>query len=259
MIDILQKIAQYKIEEVRKSKEIRPLEKLKEKPFYTRDCYSAKAAILKSETGIIAEFKRKSPSKPSINLEAVSTQIIPSYADHGASAISILTDNHFFGGDIAFMSENREVEVPFLRKEFIIDAYQVYEAKAYGADFILLIAAILTKEQIITFTDLTHELGMEVLLEFHAGEELDKMYKAVDLVGINNRNLKTFEVNLNHAIQMRASLSNNHICVAESGIQSVEDYIQLKHNGFDAFLMGEYFMKHSNPGLALETFIQNVK
>lgn len=259
MIDILQKIAAHKKNEVVASQEQMAIEDLMLKPLFDRKCYAVKEAIENNEYGIIAEFKRKSPSKPAIHLEAKPTEVIPSYEANGAAAISVLTDLHFFGGNIEFLSQNRNVQVPLLRKDFIIDAYQIYEAKAYGADFILLIAAILTQKQIIAFTDLAHRLGLEVLLEFHAGEEFEKLYPPVDLVGINNRNLRTFEVNLNHSIAMREKIGEKHLCVAESGIHSVEDYHLLHKNGFNAFLMGEYFMQYANPGEALKQFIHQIK
>lgn len=258
MIDILKKIAAHKVKEVEKAKNLQAIERLQKKPFFSRDCFSARAAIQSNDFGIIAEFKRSSPSKPNINLTARPQDIIPAYVQQGAAVVSVLTDEHFFNGSLDFLTISRHVNAPLLRKDFIIDPYQIYEAKANGADLILLIAALLGKSQIEAYTKLAHDLGMEVLLEFHAGEDFDKYYSAVDLVGINNRNLRTFEVDIHHSIKMRQILKHD-ICIAESGIHSVETYLKLQKNGFNGFLMGEYFMKHDEPAEALAQFISQIR
>ena len=258
MINILNEIAQHKLGEVSEAKSKMPLEKLQQLPFYNRRCLSAKQSIAQSQNGIIAEFKRKSPSQPNINLDAKVEQVAKDYSDNGAAAISILTDQKYFGGNFNFLEQARGNETPLLCKEFIIDSYQIHQAKAHGADFILLITALLSKAQIREFTKIAKDLGLEVLLEFHAGEEFEKLIYEVDLVGINNRNLKTFEVNLQHSITMRNRLPKDRIVIAESGIHSVEDYKLLKQNGFEGFLIGEYFMKHEKPGQALKQFIQSI-
>lgn len=258
MINILNKIARHKLLELGEAKRKVPLEKLQQLKFYKRTCLSAKQSIAQSHNGIIAEFKRKSPSQPNINLGAKVEQVIKDYSDNAAAAISILTDQKYFGGSFNFLEQARNNDTPLLCKEFIIDSYQIHQAKAHGADFILLIAALLSKAQIREFTKIAKDLGLEVLLEFHAGEEFEKLIDDVDLVGINNRDLKTFEVNLQHSITMRNRLPEERLVIAESGIHSVEDYKLLKQNGFDGFLIGEYFMKQENPGQALKHFIQSI-
>ncbi|MDG4945096.1 indole-3-glycerol phosphate synthase TrpC [Weeksellaceae bacterium KMM 9713] len=258
MINILNEIAQHKLREVSEAKSKVPLEKLQQLPFYNRTCLSAKQSIAQSQNGIIAEFKRKSPSQPNINLDAKVEQVAKDYSGNGAAAISILTDQKYFGGNFNFLEQARENDTPLLCKEFIIDSYQIHQAKAHGADFILLIAALLSKSQICEFTKTAKNLGLEVLLEFHAGEEFEKLIDEVDLVGINNRDLKTFDVNLQHSIAMRNRLPKDRIVIAESGIHSVEDYKLLKQNGFDGFLIGEYFMKQEAPGQALKQFILSI-
>ncbi|MDG4950185.1 indole-3-glycerol phosphate synthase TrpC [Weeksellaceae bacterium KMM 9724] len=258
MINILNEIAQHKLREVSEVKSKVPLGKLQQLPFYNRTCLSAKQSMAQSQNGIIAEFKRKSPSQPNINLDAKVEQVAIDYSDNGAAAISILTDQKYFGGSFNFLEQARENDTPLLCKEFIIDSYQIHQAKAHGADFILLIAALLSKAQILEFTKIAKDLGLEVLLEFHAGEEFEKLINEVDLVGINNRDLKTFEVDLQHSIAMRNRLPEDRIVIAESGIHSVEDYKLLKQNGFDGFLIGEYFMKQEKPGQALKQFIQSI-
>ena len=214
---------------------------------------------MKAKSGIIAEFKRKSPSKGLINGEADVLEVTKSYENFGASGISVLTDFDFFGGSVQdVLTIRNEIKIPLLRKDFMIDEYQFYEAKSIGADVILLIAACLSPSQVKDFTCLSHELGMEVLLEIHTESELTHFNKDIDLVGINNRNLKDFKVDLQHSVHLKNFLPKETLSLAESGIYSVEDFRFLKEKGFDGFLMGEYFMKNQNPGKAFEEFVNNL-
>ena len=209
-----------------------------------------------NSTGIIAEFKRKSPSKGIINNTAQVEAVTKAYAENGASGVSVLTDELFFGGSKNDFLKTRDIiEIPLLRKDFMIDEYQFIEAKAWGADVVLLIAAILSPRQVRDFTNLSHDLSMQVLLELHDETELDHVYHEVDMVGINNRNLKTFEVDIEQSIRMANYLDKDFTKIAESGISSIETLKYFKNNGFQGFLMGEYFMKNMNPAHAFKDFI----
>ncbi len=257
----LDKIIKYKREEVEERKELHPIKLLKKSIYYQSECISLKEYILrKDKSGIIAEFKRKSPSKGLINEFANVEQTSIGYMQAGASALSVLTDQHFFGGSSKDLITARKFNYcPILRKDFIISEYQITEAKSIGADAILLIAAILTIEEIKQFTGLAHKLGMEVLLEIHNEEELAKYIPEIDLIGINNRNLKTFEVNFDHAIQLATKLPYEAIKIAESGIQNATDIHLLKEKGFHGFLIGERFMKHALPERECKRFVEQLK
>ena len=257
-MNILEKIIAQKKQEVTLAKKSVSLNELRDSEFFARPTFSLKES-LRSKSGIIAEFKRQSPSKGVINDSANVSEVAEKYEISGASAVSVLTDTHFFGGNFNDILQVRKaVQIPILRKDFMIDAYQFYEAKALGADVILLIAACLTPTQVQEFTDLSHELGLEVLLEIHNEDELQYIIKDIDLVGINNRNLKDFKVDLQHSVSLKNLLPKEMRSVAESGIYSIEDFKYLKEQGFDGFLMGEYFMKNENPGEAFEDFIKNI-
>ena len=257
-MNILDKIIEQKKQEVAEAKKKVSLTQLKDSAFFNRKTFSLKESV-ESGSGIIAEFKRQSPSKGIINDEAGVLDVAKSYQKFGASGISILTDSEFFGGKLGDVLKVRdEISIPILRKDFMIDEYQFYEAKANGADVILLIAACLSPNQVQEFTQLSHELGLEVLLEIHTEEELKHFNKEIDLVGINNRNLKDFKVDLQHSVNLKNLLSTEVLAVAESGIYSVEDFKFLKEKGFDGFLMGEYFMRDENPGSTFEEFVFNV-
>jgi indole-3-glycerol phosphate synthase len=217
-------------------------------------------ASIKNKSGIIAEFKRQSPSKGIINDKISPLEVVSAYENFGASGISILTDTDFFGGSFKdILSVRDQITIPILRKDFMIDEYQFYEAKSMGADVILLIAACLTPTQVLEFTDLSHELGLEVLLEIHTEEELEHFHSGIDMVGINNRNLKDFKVDLQHSINLKNQLPKEIVSVAESGIYTIEDFSFLKEKGFDGFLMGEYFMRNENPAKAFEEFVDHIK
>lgn len=257
-MNILETIIQRKREEVSASKSTVSVQQLKDSDLFGRKSLSLKESII-TGSGIIAEFKRKSPSKGMINDIISPLEVVSAYEKSGASGISILTDRDFFGGsseDIIKVREN--VGIPILRKDFMIDEYQLYEAKSLGADVILLIAACLSPSQVNDFTGLAHELDMEVLLEIHTEEELEHLNPDIDLAGINNRNLKDFKVDLQHSVNLKNQLPGNVLSIAESGIYSVEDFNYLKEQGFDGFLMGEYFMKNKNPGAKFAEFVSSI-
>lgn len=257
-MNILNKIIATKKEEVAAAKKLKTLSELKDSEFFRRETFSLKQN-LKTKTGIITEFKRKSPSKGIINAHSEIKDVVKNYETNGASGISILTDQDYFGGSSAdILAVRNTVEIPILRKDFMVDEFQFYEAKAMGADVVLLIAACLSPAQVQEFTKLSHQLGLEVLLEIHSESELQHFNPEIDLVGINNRNLKNFEVDLQHSVDLKNLLPKNVLSVAESGIYSREDFKFLKEKGFDGFLMGEYFMKNENPGVAFAEFVKSI-
>ncbi|WP_407403076.1 indole-3-glycerol phosphate synthase TrpC [Chryseobacterium sp.] len=258
-MNILETIIERKKQEVANAKSQKSIAELKNSQFYGRKSYSLNET-LKTKSGIIAEFKRKSPSKGIINDTFTSLEIVSQYEKYGASAVSILTDSHFFGGSFNDIVEVRNhIQIPILRKDFMIDEYQFYEAKSLGADVVLLIAVCLSPSQVLEFTELAHQLDLEVLLEIHTEEELIHINKNIDLVGINNRNLKDFKVDLEHSVALKNQLPKDILTVAESGIYSEEDFLYLKNKGFDGFLMGEYFMKDQNPGEKFGDFTNKIQ
>ncbi len=259
-MNILDTIVAAKKFEVEERKQIKSLDQLEKEPYFQRNPLSL-ADFLKdpAKTGIIAEFKRKSPSKGIINGTATVQDVTAAYAKGGASAISILTDERFFGGSIMDLQDARHLGIPLLRKDFIVDPYQIYEAKAIGADIILLIAACLDPKQVISFAALAQELGLSVLLELHDEEELEHVCEYTPIIGINNRNLKTFEVNIEKSLQMASRLPSAALKVAESGIDKVATIKMFRENGFDGFLIGEQFMKAPDPATAFENFINELK
>jgi indole-3-glycerol phosphate synthase len=225
------------------------------------DRKSFKQALMDSNSGIIAEFKRKSPSKGWINKDADVTSIVESYEAAGAAAISCLTDEPFFGGSFEDFKKAREVvkRIPLLRKDFILNEYQLFQSKIIGADVVLLIAACLTAEEIARFTSIAHDLDMEVLLEIHEESELSSICPDVDVIGINNRNLKTFVTDINCSLDLANKIPDNFIKISESGLSDPETVIQLRQAGFRGFLMGENFMKTSDPGETLMGFIERIR
>jgi indole-3-glycerol phosphate synthase len=257
---ILDQIIKHKRKEVADNIATRPIKSLEQSIYFNSPCVSLKEYILrKDKSGIIAEFKRKSPSKGMINEYADVEKISIGYMQAGASALSVLTDQHFFGGKNEDLSVARKFNFcPILRKDFIVNEYQIIEAKSIGADAILLIAAVLTKEEIKQFSTLAHQLGLEVLLEIHDTSELEKYDAEISLVGINNRNLNTFEVDLNHSISLSQQLPVETIKIAESGINNFENIQLLKSHGFDGFLIGEHFMKTAAPELTCKKFIEQL-
>ena len=260
MAHILDEIVAFKRMEVGASKTKASLDELQGSRYYTRHCASLVAALTEAKSsGIISEFKRKSPSKGWIHAQADVSQIVKAYDLAGVAGISCLTDNNFFGGSKAdFEAARHSTKKPILRKEFIIDSYQIHESKAMGADVILLIASILKAEEIKEYTDLAHELGMEVLLELHDKKELERIYDKADLIGVNNRNLKTFHVSIEHSLSMKKDLPNSSVLVSESGLNEVEKVQELYEKGYRGFLMGEYFMKDDAPGKTAKEFISKL-
>ena len=259
---ILDKIIEAKKGEVAHQKKVVDIEMLKEVPDFDRECISLKANLLKvGSSGIIAEFKQKSPSKGDINLSAKVEEVTKAYVEAGAAGLSVLTESKFFGGHQANLVKAREInsEIPILRKKFMIYPYQLTEAKAYGADVILLIAACLETEQAEMLAKEAKNLGLEVLMEIHNAEELEKVNDFVDIVGVNNRNLKTFDVDVETSVKLAKLIPERFVKISESGLAGVETIHYLRQNGFKGFLIGETFMKTTNPGEACKKFIEVLK
>lgn len=254
-MNILEKIIEQKRKEVDQRKSDVSIEALVKGRYFSRPTLSLRRSVLdKNKTGIIAEYKRRSPSKGIINERNTVEAVTKAYTGYGASGISVLTDYPFFGGSLDDLMAARDNGVPLLRKDFTIDEYQLFEAKAYGADVILLIAACLSPQRVKELAAEAKKLGLEVLLELHDETELGHICDAVDLVGVNNRNLKTFEVNLEHSVRLAEKIDDKFIKVAESGINDVKNIKYLKQFGFRGFLIGEYFMKQENPMEAFKKF-----
>lgn len=256
---ILDEINKNKRREVAEAKKLVSIEQLKFSPFFKRKTNSLKAALKAAgASGIIAEYKTKSPSKGVINEQAEVVEVSSAYTAAGVSGISVLTDRKYFGGAFEDLAKARSANstTPILRKDFMLDPYQVYEAKAHGADLILLIAASLSKEEMLELSETAKELDLEVLVEVHTEEEIEKLNPLVDIVGVNNRNLKTFEVDLETSVKLGSLLPQDMVRISESGLSSVENIHYLRQAGFDGFLMGENFMKTENPGQACKEFIE---
>ncbi|MFO7827090.1 MAG: indole-3-glycerol phosphate synthase TrpC [Bacteroidales bacterium] len=260
-MDILSKIINHKKDEVSERKSLYPVKLLEKSIYFNTKPISLKDYLLrKDKSGIIAEFKTKSPSSGDINPYANVADISVKYMQSGASALSILTDSKFFGGSLNNLIVARKYNYcPILQKDFIIDEYQVIEAKSYGADVILLIAHVLSKTKIKQLTRLARSLNLEVLFEIHHKKELDKMNECIDIVGVNNRNLKTFDVDIQNSIKMTEFIPDHFLKVSESGIKTAADIIELKKYGYNGFLMGEHFMKTTDPGKACNALIRQLK
>jgi len=245
MQDILQQIIAHKREEVAALYAKKP---------------SLREALLASDTGIIAEFKRRSPSKGWIKEDGRADIIPLSYQQKGAAALSILTDEHYFGGSDEYIRQARKsgVTLPVLYKNFVIDEAQLYAAALYGASAVLLIAACLSKQDCKRMMDKAHQLGMEVLLEMHSEQELEYAELCPDLCGINNRNLGSFVTDVDNSFRLAELLPHDTVKVSESGISNPETVRALRQAGFRGFLIGETFMKTSNPGDALAVFISKL-
>ncbi|WP_291583663.1 indole-3-glycerol phosphate synthase TrpC [Bacteroides sp.] len=259
MPDILSEIIANKRIEVELQKQSIAIEQLYEGVSDTPPTRSMKQALATSSSGIIAEFKRRSPSKGWIKETASPEGIIPDYAAAGASALSILTDEKFFGGTLRDIRVARPlVNLPILRKEFIIDEYQLYQARIVGADAVLLIAAALEQDECHALTDKAHELGLEVLLEIHSADELTYINKETDMIGINNRNLGSFHTDVANSFCLAEHLPEDIIRVSESGLSQPETVSQLRNAGFRGFLIGETFMRTGQPGETLKDFIDKI-
>ena len=260
-MDLLGKILEHKSKEVAYRKTLYPVKQLEQSVLFSRPTFSLKNALLQqNKSGIIAEFKRQSPSKGVINAAADVEEVSKGYVSAGAVALSILTDKEFFGGSNSDLICARGVsECPILRKDFVIDEYQIIEAKSIGADVVLLIAAGLPARQLHTLADFAHSLNLEVLLEVHSLEELQlNLSTQADLIGVNNRNLKTFEVNLDISRLLSKYIPKEMVKISESGITYPETVIELRKFGYGGFLMGENFMKHNRPELAAKDFIESL-
>lgn len=257
-MNILEKIVEQKKKEVAERKSLYPIKLLEQSIFFSSPTVSLKKYVLRKDlSGIIAEIKRKSPSKGVINPYVSIERTSIGYMQAGASALSILTDKEFFGGSNDDLMVARKFNYcPILRKDFTIDEYQIIEAKSIGADAILLIAAILDGQQQKQLASFAHSLGLEVLLELHTKEELNPdLFSKVDLIGVNNRDLKTFEVSTDVSKRLSKLIPGGIVKISESGISSPETIHELRQFGFDGFLMGENFMKHGRPEIAAKEFI----
>lgn len=259
-MNILDKIIFDKRREVILKKSIIPVSQLEASVFFDRKTISLSEKLRNSTSGIIAEHKRRSPSKAEINYGFTVEEVVKGYESAGACGISVLTDGKYFGGSLDdLLLARASVNIPLLRKEFIVDEYQILEAKAHGADLILLIAAVLTREEIKSFSQFAKSLGLEVLLEVHNQEELDKsIMPTLDMIGVNNRNLKTFEVSLDFSKQLASLIPDEFVKVSESGISSIDAIKELKPYGYKGFLIGENFMKTKNAGEAAKEFISKL-
>jgi indole-3-glycerol phosphate synthase len=258
---ILEKISQHKQKEVSERKALYPSKLLEQSIYFNTPSVSLKKYLLRPDkSGIIAEFKRHSPSKGDINPYASVEKTSIGYMQAGASALSVLTDKKFFNGKNTDLTEARKFNFcPILRKDFIVDEYQIVEAKSIGADAILLIAECLDKAQVDQFSNLAKSLGLEVLMEVHSIDQLAKLTPNIDMVGVNNRNLKTFEVSIENSKELYSAIPNNFIKISESGINNPASIMELKEVGFQGFLIGEHFMKSANPAKACREFIREVK
>lgn len=259
-MNTLQKIIEHKRIEVKEREALYPIELLKQSKYFNSPTVSLSGYLTRPDkSGIIAEFKKQSPSAGVINkyLSVEKTSI--GYMQAGASALSILTDKTFFGGSSDDLTTARKYNFcPILRKDFIINEYQIIESKSIGADAILLIAAVLSKEEIIQLTDAAHKLGLEVLLELHHPDELSKLYEKVNVVGVNNRDLNTMKIDIQQSILMSELIPKNMIKVSESGIENSDTIIKLKSLGYNGFLIGSHFMKQPHPHLACKEFIKEL-
>lgn len=259
-MNILDKIIADKKREVELKKSIIPISQFEASVLFNSRTYSLVKLLKNSLSGIIAEHKRRSPSKEVINNNHSVEDVVLGYQNAGVCGISVLTDTTYFGGSLEdLLLAKASVNIPLLRKEFIIDEYQILEAKAHGADVILLIAAVLSRKEIKKLSDFAQSLGLEVLLEVHNIEELETaIMPSLDMIGVNNRNLKTFEVNLDYSKELASKIPDEFVKISESGISSFEAVKELQQYGFQGFLMGEHFMESENPGLEAQKFIQKM-
>ncbi|WP_111684412.1 indole-3-glycerol phosphate synthase TrpC [Winogradskyella tangerina] len=260
-MNILDKIVADKRNEVALRKSLIPTNQLEASILFHRETYSLSNALKNSTSGIIAEHKRRSPSKSVINQNLNVQDVASGYEAAGVCGMSVLTDGKYFGGALDdLLLARASLKLPLLRKEFIIDPYQIIEAKAYGADVILLIAAILSRSEIKEFSELAKSLNLDVLLEVHNEEELHKsIMPSLDMLGVNNRNLKTFEVSLDTSKQLSSIIPDDFVKVSESGISSVRAIKELQTYGYKGFLIGENFMKTDNPGQSAKAFINQLE
>ncbi|NAS29644.1 indole-3-glycerol phosphate synthase TrpC [Flavobacteriaceae bacterium R38] len=260
-MNILDKIVADKRIEVELKKSIVPVSQLEQSVLFEREPVSLAKKLRNSTTGIIAEHKRRSPSKSVINQKVSVQDVTKGYEDAGVCGMSVLTDGKYFGGSLDdLVLAKASSNMPLLRKEFIIDPYQIIEAKAYGADLILLIAAVLSRDEIKLFSETAKSIGLDVLLEVHNEEELHKsIMPSLDMLGVNNRNLKTFDVSIETSKILSEKIPDDFVKVSESGISSIAAIKDLKNFGFQGFLIGENFMKTENPGQSAIEFIKELE
>ena len=259
-MNILDKIIEHKKIEVANAKLKISAAALMQQDLFGRKTFSLKQFLLdENKTGIIAEFKRQSPSKGIINDKADVVDVTMAYTKHGASCLSVLTDEYFFGGTASDLIKARINNIPILRKDFMIDEYQITEAKAMGADVILLIAACLSPERVKELAAFAKQLQLEVLLEIHNEAELQHICAGTEIVGVNNRDLKTFTVDINRSIELSKKIPADKIKIAESGIHDVDTICIFRNAGFKGFLIGENFMKQPDPTIAFADFVQQLK
>jgi len=261
-MDILERIVAYKKKEIEPFKARSPVERFEREGFFwdIQNRSLVQSLLNPGSTGIIAEFKRKSPSKGWFKTTELEVEPVVAAYNKMAAGISVLTDHEFFGGDLDDLIQTKVVtDIPVLRKDFIIDKWQIAESKAFGADVILLIAACLTPEEVKEFAAYAGRIGIESILEIHSEEELGHICEEVSMIGVNNRNLKTFEVDIQTSLQLIEKIPAGKPSIAESGISSVEAIVTLRDAGFKGFLIGENFMKAEEPGKAFEEFVDKLK
>ncbi len=260
-MNILDRIIADKKNEVALRKSLFPISYWEASPLFDRPLNRLSSRLRSSHSGIIAEHKRRSPSKQTINTKLSVSEVVQGYDKAGACGLSILTDHKYFGGSLEDLNLARATTtLPLLRKEFIIDEYQLIEAKAQGADLILLIAAVLSREEIQTLSTVAQKLDLEVLLEIHNQEELEKsIMPSLDLLGVNNRNLKTFEVSLETSRALATLIPDEFVKVSESGLSDIQSIKILQSIGYQGFLVGENFMKTTQPGSAAQEFISQLE
>jgi len=257
-MSILREIVLNKRKEIDFLKKNRPISKIEKSQYFNREVISLKKSLIE-KSGIISEFKRKSPSKPNINLDAEVITITRGYELSNSSGISILTDSKYFGGSNEDITSVRsEINIPILRKDFILDEYQVIESKSLGADVILLIAASLSKEDVKNLSRFAKSFDLQVILEIHSEDELSYLCDSIDVVGVNNRNLKKFETDINNSINIAGMIPSSFLKISESGISTSKEILRLKEYGFDGFLIGENFMKKEDPVFACNDFIKKL-
>lgn len=260
-MSFLDVIIQHKREEIRRRKTAANLRTLVDRPLYTRRTFSLQEALSTKSLSVVAEIKKASPSKGIIRHDFDPVELAKGYVNNGAQALSILTDEKYFQGQLSFLEAVRgEVDLPILRKDFILDGYQLHEAKAYGADAVLLIARILTKNSLSRLLSEAKDIGLEVIIEVHDEDDLEKLPNELTLIiGVNNRNLETFETDIKISIRLSGLLPDGVVKVSESGITSAEDLRLLAEEGFDAVLIGESFMRAPDPGIELRLLLESFK
>jgi len=257
-MSILREIVLNKRKEIDFLKKNRPISEIENSQYFNREVISLKKSLIE-KSGIISEFKRKSPSKPNINLDAEVITITRGYELSNSSGISILTDSKYFGGSNEDITSVRsEINIPILRKDFILDEYQVIESKSLGADVILLIAASLSKEDIKNLSRFAKSFDLQVILEIHSEDELSYLCDSIDVVGVNNRNLKKFQTDINNSINIAGMIPSSFLKISESGISTSKEILRLKEYGYDGFLIGENFMKKEDPVFACNDFIKKL-